>query len=257
MKYFLPVLLVMFLVSCASSRQPAVNNTAQATAPLSESLLQKQLNGIDFFAKGNVASSWTVEIEFGNLVRFNSLDGAAVTATAVQPQFQKEKNTATYSSKATTGELVIVVQDEPCTDKMSGETYNKKVVVTVNNKRYEGCGQYLFDARLNGKWILQKINNKQLVPSDFAKGLPAITLAVEEGKISGHDGCNNLSGSFEILGSKIRFNQLATTKMACPGNKNENEIAALLSSQIIDYYFTNDQLFFSLQDDSILVFDKG
>ena len=257
MKYILVALIIFVIASCTSSRPVTQKQSTQQTTPLSESLAQKQLNGVDFFARGNLPSSWTIEIEFGNLIRFNPLDGQAVTSTAVQPQFSAEKNVATYSSKATNGDIIVLVQDEPCTDNINGEHYNKKVVVTVNNKRYEGCGQYLFDAKLNGKWMLQKINNVLLVPADFAKGLPTITLGVQQGKLTGHDGCNSLSGSFEVLGSKIKFDPLASTKMACPGNKPGNEIAAKLSGQVVDYYFTNGQLYFYLQDDSILVFDKA
>lgn len=258
MKFLPAALLPLFmLASCTSSRRPAKQEPVVQSTALATSLASKQLEGIDFFAKGNTPATWALEIDFGNLIRFNPLDDAAVTSTAVQPQFLPEQNAAVYTSKATNGDIVIHVKNEPCTDLISGDKFDKKVTITVNDKRYEGCGQYLFDARIDGKWILQKINNQNLLASDFAKGLPAIHLALEQRKLAGHDGCNNLGGTFELLGSKIKFGPLALTKMACPGNKAGNEIAALLSGQIVDYYFTNGQLFFYLQDDSILVFDRG
>ncbi len=248
---------LVFFTACNNSRL-AASKTEKQTPPaiLSESLQQKQLNGVDFFARGSAPVSWTVEIDFGNLIRFKSLDGADVNSSAVAPVQMPEKNAVSYSSKTSTGEINIIVYQQACTDALSGEKYNKKVTVTVNDKRYEGCGQYLFDAALNGKWILQKINNRSLQASDFAKGLPEIQFELSAQRLTGHDGCNSIGGGFELLGSKIKFEALMSTKMACPANKSENEFTHLLSNQTVDYYFKEGQLFFYLPDDSIIVFKK-
>jgi heat shock protein HslJ/uncharacterized membrane protein len=249
---------VFFLTSCMTNKKALQKLNKPSPAPiLSESLQQKQLNGVDFFARGNIPASWTLEIDFGNIIRFKSLDGTDVNSSAVLPVEIPENKASSYTTNATNGTLNIMVYEEACTDGWSGEKYNKKVVVTVNSKRYEGCGQYLFDASLNGKWILQKINNRTLDAADFAKGFPEIDVQLTKGRLSGHDGCNSINGSFEVLGSKIKFNQLASTQMACLGNKKENEFSQYLSAQTVDYYFKDSQLYFYLTDDSILVFKKG
>jgi len=243
---------------CKTGGQHISKQEKQLAAPiLSESLLQKQLNGVDFFARGNTPASWTLEMDFGNLIRFKSLDGTEVNSTAVQPINLPAENATSYTSKATNGDINILLYEVACTDVLSGEKYNKKVVVTVNAKRYEGCGQYLFDATLNGKWILEKINNKTVAAADFANGLPVIALNMQAGKLTGHDGCNTIMGDFEVLGSKIKFKPLASTKIACPGNKTENEFTQLLSNHTVDYYFKDGQLFFYLPDDSIIIFKKN
>jgi heat shock protein HslJ/uncharacterized membrane protein len=259
MKIFFAFFILLAAVTrCKTGREAIAKQQKQLPVPvLSESLQQKQLNGVDFFARGNTAASWTLEMDFGNLIRFKSLDGTVINSSSVQPQDLPLEKATLYSSKATQGDINIFIYNEACTDVVSGEKYNKKTVVAVNGKRYEGCGQYLFDAALNGKWILQKINNRLLTPADFAKGLPMIDLNLQQEKLSGHDGCNNLFGGFEVWGSKIKFKPIASTKMACPGNKNENEFTHLLSGQTIDYYFKEGQLYFYLRDDSILIFSKN
>lgn len=252
------LLAIILFSSCKTSRQGSIKQEKGLPGPsLSESLQQKQLNGVDFFARGNAPASWSVEMDFGNLIRFKSLDGTVITSSAVQPKDLPGQKATLYTSKATNGDLNILIYDESCTDLLSGEKYNKKVEVTVNNKRYVGCGQHLFDAALNGKWILQKINNRLLSPADYAKGLPLIELNLQQEKLSGHDGCNSIFGNFEVWGSKIKFKPIGSAKRACPGNKIENEFTHLLSAQTIDYYFKEGQLYFYLPDDSIIIFSKG
>lgn len=259
MKFYYILFLIMIILSgCTSSRQAMERKNTQLPAPvLSEILKEKHINGVDLFARGNIPASWTLEMDFGNLIRFKSLDGAEVNSTAVQPINIPAQNATSYTSRASNGDIVILLYKENCIDGINGEKYNQKVSVTVNGKRYEGCGQYLFDAALNGKWILQKMNSENLLATDFAKGLPTINLTLQSGKITGHDGCNNFAGSFEVLGNKIKFDPLASTKMACPTNKKEKDFTSLVSGKTVDYYFSNGQLYFYLPDDSLIIFTKG
>ena len=248
----------ILFTGCKTGKQGYTKKEQAMPVPvLSESLQQKQLNSVDFFARGNVPSSWTLEMDFGNLIRFKSLDGTDVNSTAVQPVEIPDKKATIYTSKATNGNIVILVYEEACTDAISGEKYNKKVEITVNNKNYKGCGQYLFEGALNGKWILEKINNRILQSNQFTNGLPEITLQMTKGLLSGHDGCNQISAGFEVLGSKIKFKSFVSTKMACPDNKPENEFSHLLNNQTVDYYFKGGQLYFYLPDDSIVLFRRG
>jgi heat shock protein HslJ len=46
-------------------------------------------------------------------------------------------------------------------------------------------------------------------------------IAFERGRVSGNDGCNAFSGSYDVDGSKLRFGPLAGTKKACAGPANE------------------------------------
>lgn len=257
MKLLVYCVLLFVLVSCKSS-QPSANQQEKSLPPpvLPESLLQKQLDGVDFFAKGSIPASWTLEMDFGNIIRFKSIDGPDQNSSAVSPIEQAGNKTVTYTTNVTTGQMLVTVSEEGCTDAMSGEKFEKKVIIAVNSKRYEGCGQYLFDAALDGKWILEKINNRTLSAADFSKGLPEFIFELAKNKVSGHDGCNTVSSTMEVLGAKIKFNPFLSTKMACPNIKAENNFLHLLSNQTIDYYFKNGQLFFYLPDDSIVVFGK-
>lgn len=258
MKLLVYFLLLFGLGGCKSSRQLASQQEKPLPPPvLPQSLVQKQLDGVDFFAKGSVPASWTLEMDFGNIIRFKSIDGPDLNSSAVSPVAQAGNKTVAYTTNVTTGQMLVTVSEEGCTDAISGDKFDKKVIVAVNGKRYEGCGQYLFDAALDGKWILEKINNKTLSASDFSKGLPEFIFELAKKRVSGHDGCNTVSSTMEVLGAKIKFNPFLSTKIACPNIKAENNFLHLLSNQTIDYYFKDGQLFFYLPDDSIVVFKKA
>jgi heat shock protein HslJ len=45
---------------------------------------------------------------------------------------------------------------------------------------------------------------------------PTLKLSSKEHRASGFAGCNRFTGGYELVGDKLRFNALATTRMACP-----------------------------------------
>lgn len=256
MKLFLILTSLLYsLAACKPSQQGFDQKGRQSAPPvLSGTLAAKQVNGVDFFAKGSQPATWSLEMDFGNLVRFKSVDGTEANASAAQPVNLAAQKATSFTSA---GDVQVMLYDEPCKDPLTGEAFSKKVTVRVKEKLYEGCGQYLFDASLHGKWQLEKVNNNLVNKSDFAKGLPQLDLDLQQQKLTGHNGCNQLSGNFEVMGSKIRFSNLAQTRMACPGNKPGLEFTPLISGQTIDYYFKDGRLYFYLQDDSLFIFSKA
>ncbi len=222
MKNCIPFLLLVLLASCNGAKHTAnQKRETEKTAGLTENLQLKQQQGIDLYAKGSIPASWTLEMDYDNIIRFQSLDGADYRSSPVPPVENAANGSITYTTKATKGNMVIALFKEGCTDALSGEQYNQKVIVEVNGKRYEGCGQYLFDANLNGKWILQTAIGKPVTANEFAKGLPEISFNLSANTISGHDGCNNFNGGITVMGNQIKFSAIGSTKMACPANNKE------------------------------------
>ena len=74
----------------------------------------------------------------------------------------------------------------------------------------------------NTNWTLATLNGSQPVPDT------TITINFDnEGRVSGSDGCNNYSGTYEVDGSTIAFGQMASTMMACPDSSMEQANAYL------------------------------
>jgi len=67
---------------------------------------------------------------------------------------------------------------------------------------------------LGTTWKLTELNGQVIVVQN-EKRRPNLVLQVE-GKAGGHSGCNRFFGGYELDSLKLRFSQLASTRMACP-----------------------------------------
>lgn len=79
----------------------------------------------------------------------------------------------------------------------------------------ETCGQPLVDRPLRGtNWHLVQLDG-QRVTQVAGQRAPQLTIAADGKQVSGHGGCNRMSGPVEIRGDRIGFSQLSSTRMAC------------------------------------------
>ena len=70
--------------------------------------------------------------------------------------------------------------------------------------------------QLNGNWNVIMIDDINLNPEDFIKGLPVIKFDTENEMISGNTGCNDFTGDATYMGNTIKIGDLIATKIACP-----------------------------------------
>lgn len=256
--FVLFILTGIFITSCKTGSKTSVNKilTEQRNIMPSDSMILKQKKGTDFIGTGNIPSKWSLEIDFDKMISFSSSDGSNVY---VLPAFEKNEVSSEiekYQIKTDLGQMNIEVFSAACTVTGSAEQFNKKVEVTLNNKRYTGCGKYLFDHRLNDSWILESVNNKIQSASDFTKGLPRMEFSLLSNKMNGSDGCNNINATIEVKGNRIKFSPLAGTRMACNNNVVEKIISTMISNKMVDYFMENDKLILYLEDDSKLYFKR-
>ncbi|HKZ05162.1 MAG TPA: META domain-containing protein [Methylomirabilota bacterium] len=80
----------------------------------------------------------------------------------------------------------------------------------------ETCGTPLADSPLrNTYWRLVRLRNMPVRVAERQRE-PYLVLALNQQRVSGHDGCNRLIGRFELNGDGLRFRDMAATMMACP-----------------------------------------
>ena len=150
------------------------------------------------------------------------------------------------------GDMVITLKEQECKDDISGEVSGFRVEVMLRKatdkefKVYNGCGIYLKDERLHDIWVLQMLNADKLIPKDFSRGLPVIEINLRENKVSGHDGCNGISGSIKTHGNHIIFGNLMSTLMACPDMELSSRFTQALSGK---------KLRFDIVENNLLLFD--
>lgn len=65
-------------------------------------------------------------------------------------------------------------------------------------------------------WKLVELEGKELTFDDGLGKEPHLILKEEGQRVTGNGGCNNFSGTYELHdGNRLRFSQMASTKMAC------------------------------------------
>ena len=77
----------------------------------------------------------------------------------------------------------------------------------------------------NVEWTLTELEGAAIAAT--SRPAPTLKLASKDRRASGFAGCNQYTGGYELVGERLRFNAIATTRMACPDPTPE---AALLKA---------------------------
>ena len=79
---------------------------------------------------------------------------------------------------------------------------------------------------INTYWKLVALDGAPLLPRDNFRE-PHLVLHQDASRLAGATGCNTLMGRYIKEGERIRFDQVATTEMACPATQMNTEQALL------------------------------
>ncbi len=256
--FALLIIYACILNACQTTSQANAKRTAQIQRSITpvDSLIQKQNTGVDFLAEGNEPASWTLEMDFDKTFDFRSSDGTILNLPAVKPQRLPDMAAESYFINIQAGQMKVVIYDKTCSLGQKIVNPSKIVEVTISNKRYTGCGKYLYDHRINNTWVLEYINNVKLSTADYTNEIPRLELDLSKNRMYGHNGCNNINSAIDVQGSRIKFSIFAGTKMACMNNKVEKIFSEMLGDHLVDYYLKDGKLILYLIDDSKLVFKK-
>lgn len=230
-------------------------NHAEESEPVSMgfmiSLWQKD---IVFYARGN-EPFWALDIYKDHTARFYTLDGIDVTT-----KYTQGDNANMISVENDTALLTITRADTVCQDNMSGREFPYSVRVVYSDKlskiisEYVGCGAYVPDPRLHNKWQLTMIDGQLLDSSQLSKGLPVLNFSITGNSVSGHDGCNQISGNIRLDKDSILFGNLISTKMYCPDMGAAEKLGALLSGRKYNVEIYEGELRLIDSDRPVMVF---
>ncbi|MCC6866063.1 MAG: META domain-containing protein [Ignavibacteria bacterium] len=245
---FIPVLFI-YLSNC-------ITLLAQESKVTNDPWLEKRTEGIDFIASGN-EPPWKLNIDIDGKILFlkftHQLSGIAdsVEFTNLSESQIMGSAVTMYNASNEEHEITIEVTKEECRDNISGEVspYYIKVRKKTgkNSYVYVGCGRYLADYRLNGKWSIEKVNNKTAADYHLlADKSPFIEFSIADERFSGYAGCNRFFGSFEAKGSRLTFGKTASTLMMCQDIAMEKDVFDLINDKT--YEFKTDGNSLTLQD---------
>jgi heat shock protein HslJ len=258
MKITFSFILLLFLFSCKTTAPSNTGNNGTTTSGNATSLPDKNMQdrGIDLTAVGSIPVNWRMEMNFDDTVRFSADDGLDLRFAFHKLTGSVAVDSKTYAAQINGGQLLIVIEEKDCTVPTIRQSFNKAVTVTYRSKTYNGCGKFVVNEALNGKWMLEKIGTTAILPEEYNR-IPVLQFDLAAQKVSGNDGCNTIGGNIEVQGNRIQFSSLFSTKMACMKKSIEKIIARHLSDKLVSWYFRNEKLYLYLEDDSLLVFKKA
>ena len=214
--------------------------------------------GISFYAVGN-EPSWLLNISRNNTAEFKVLYGQEYSKNIVSKLASIDPKSTSYRGVVDQGEIIIHLVEEKCMDSMADEDFSFKVTVDLKLKgeksftSYNGCGDYVPDPRLHGKWMVVKADTLVITKDQFERKLPEINIDIYEEKVSGNDGCNGFNGGVKIRENEIIFGMMASTMMACPNMDISSVITSSFVNKKLNFKFNNQLVFLEGEKEVLLL----
>lgn len=125
----------------AEPRAPATGGEG-AAAEAADPWERARRQGADFRAIGQ-EPGWVFEVYPQDSLRLLADYGEMEVVAPWTEPVRDEAGAATWTASADGHRLVVVVQDIPCTDVMSGDSFPQAVTVLLDERELHGCGRPL------------------------------------------------------------------------------------------------------------------
>ena len=144
MSRFISFILLFGIVACASEAQEStqVDPVAREQELAKNNVWHKaRLRGVAFRAIGQ-EPGWLLEITNGEEILLVTDYGKNKNSFPyVEPQEDKAARKTVFQVNDDTS---VLIEGKPCSDTMSGESFEVTVTVTLGDKTLKGCGRALF-----------------------------------------------------------------------------------------------------------------
>lgn len=211
-KRILPILIACFY-GCSATQQPGAGKDVSLNIP------GQYVN--DYHSQGN-EPFWRLEVDNGTVV-FNPLHGDLIAATISQAL----EIPGGYEYTAKNGDDVIIVEilDQVCLDNMTGMPYPDTVMVTINDKKLQGCGGAPETLLQDVQWKVDTLDGAGIITDS------RITVVFGQNRVTGHSACNHYIADYKLTGEYLTVSEPASTRKACRIDIMEQEKQFLIMLQ--------------------------
>jgi heat shock protein HslJ len=105
-------------------------------------------------------------------------------------------------------------------------------------------------------WVLDSINNKAPDSNFFSHGTPYFDFNLDKKTVSGHTGCNGLTGKLKVQGEKLIFDGVVVTTQTCKNKDFEKKLVNGFKSGRTTYKLLNGNLHLNVGAGTNLIFRK-
>ncbi|MBX7043540.1 MAG: META domain-containing protein [Ignavibacteria bacterium] len=217
--------------------------------------------GVSFYATGN-EPFWSLRVNRDGTMSFDKMSEFTINTGPVRVSKAMDADVKRLDAEGESGSLSVSIYRQECTDDMSGNKFSFRVEVNAvpsggsSAATYSGCGRYIPDQSLNGKWMLKMIGSDEIVATAYGDKVPFLEIDVNEMRVSGIAGCNRINGPLLQEDGYMRFDRMASTLMACPEQMREADILKGLNSTT-QYKIENEMLILSNPDNTTLVYQRA
>lgn len=162
---------------------------------------------LPFRARGQ-EPGWLLEIT-AETIRMEADYGEKVES-APKPAPLGFDNGRMYEAETDAHGLMVRIVDRVCHDAMSGAPYPKTVEVTLDGRKYDGCGGEPRELLTGGSWHVSELDGAA-PPTEW----PSSLVFEGDGRLYGHAGCNAYQTSYTLDGPQFRTEPAARTKKMC------------------------------------------
>jgi heat shock protein HslJ len=253
------MIIVLVMMSCKTASTTSKEVVKTEPTPAYKQQMENLEQGIYFRGTGN-EPEWSLKIS-EKTIEFTSLKPGfeSLSGNHLEPIRVMDANVKMYRVATESGTMNIQIMQQECVNTMSGEKfpYSVRIEITKNNNstNLSGCGIYITDPRLHDIWVLEKLNGKTVSTTDFIKEVPNLEINSSSNNFLGFAGCNRMNGTIFFERELLRFTNIITTRMACPGNNKESEFLKALQSAT-SYKVENMRLILSNPSGEKMVFKK-
>ncbi len=139
-----------------------------------------------------------------------------------------------YHLQSDEGQMTIAIGLEACTLESSNESFAYSLNLEIKHlqdtayTQFIGCGRYITNASLQGRWIVAQIEDKPVDAEAFNNNLPSLEIVPDRNSFSGFSGCNKINGRLFAAQNLLRFTDIVSTKMSCDNLNKEIEFMEAL-----------------------------
>lgn len=136
-----------------------------------------------------------------------------------------------------TPRVQAVITRDRCVDPLTRRSYPDRVQLTVDGRRFQGCGgEALTMSLANGNWMVSEVNGRA------TGGGPRFAMQFTGDRMTARFGCNTVAGAYTVTSITFSAGAQATTRMACPDMSFEQQALAVLAQPATLLWQSADQV---------------
>ena len=223
-----------------------------------KALFERSKRGIDFIIVDN-RKNYLLELDFDDKFLLTDLtDNSTGQYPATIAEIAKDPSLMRFISEEEKNLLIIQLHKTECI-LPSGERMNFSVAVdftqqsTEDLKVFYGCGDYVPDFNLHGRWQIIEFASEKLRRDNFVNNFPYFKIDMIKKYLVGSDGCNHVSADIDVQYKTISFGLFLSTKMVCGNLQQGPQMISFLESQKFNYSFDDENRINLLKDGEVVM----